>query len=124
MRVMSPTWRPALGAALIAAVWFAGFAPGVHATVFTRFDFETPGYGSEPRKLTDHCLVKVAGSWHLFYTEMASAVATNHIGHAVSTDLVHWTDHPAALVPGAPAWMAHQVWAPQVLALPGGGWRM
>jgi len=103
------------GAAVASALFallvaLAALAPrSAFATVFTRFDFETPGFGTPPRRLSDHCYLKANGVWHLFYAELTHAGATNHIGHAVSTDLIHWTEHPTALVPGAQPFMAAEV---------------
>lgn len=46
-------------------------------------------------------LVQVDGVWHLYYQHNPRDVVWGdiHWGHATSTDLVHWTHHPAALRP-------------------------
>ncbi len=115
-------WRALAWIVMLGAL----LAPPARATVFTRIDFESPGYGTPPRRLSDHFLIKAGGAWHLFYAELPNTGSPygNRIGHAVSTDLAHWTEHAVALAPGAQPWMSHQVWAPHVLALPGGGYRM
>jgi hypothetical protein len=99
-------------------------APPARATVYSRIDFEVPGYGAPPRRMSDHYLLKNAGVWHLFYAELLGPAGPNKIGHAVSTDLIHWTEHATVLSPGGAPWRSFQVWAPSVIALPSGGWRM
>lgn len=103
----------------------AGDPAGPRADVYTRFDFETPGYGGWWRSMSDHFLLKQGGVWHLFYTELLGpSLPDTKIGHVTSTDLVHWTDRADVLVAGFPLWMATGVWAPHVLPKPGGGWIM
>ncbi len=85
------------------------------------FDFEQP-YFIEPGVLVkDHSLLKVDGVFHLFYLRGNPAV---NIGHAISTDLVHWELDPPVLqvVPGT--WDGSAVWAPQVIEIPGGTFLM
>jgi hypothetical protein len=95
------------------------------AVVYTSYDFEPPSYGETGRLISDFYVLKNAGVWHLYYTELPSpTVAVCRIGHATSPDLVHWTEKPAPLVAGSPSWMSTGVWAPHVVAAPGGGWRM
>ena len=93
------------------------------ATVYTRFDFETPSYGGFGRRLADHMLLKNAGVWHLFYTELSGAATpVDRIGHASSTDLVHWTERPTVIAAGDPGWTQSGTWAPHVVPAPSGGW--
>lgn len=40
------------------------------------------------------------GRWHLFYQAFPPADPRPHWGHAVSPDLVHWSDLPYAIAPG------------------------
>src|SRR5262245_50198638 len=84
---------PALAIALALACALGGLAavprPSSAATLHRKFEFETPGYGAPGRSLTDHYLMLVSGTWHLFYTELPSATAPAcRIGHATSTDLI------------------------------------
>ena len=40
------------------------------------------------------------GNWHLFYQAYPPEFPRQHWGHAVSKDLVHWSDLPLAIYPG------------------------
>jgi len=121
-RVRAPLgWLIALACAATVLV----LAPRAGATVYTSFDFETPSYGGFGRRISDHQLLKVNGTWHLFYTEVQSSVSPlTHIGHAVSSDLVHWSERPTVIAEGAEQWCQAGTWAPHVTASPGGGWVM
>jgi hypothetical protein len=111
-------------ACLLAAIC-PGPGPAAGATLHRKFDFETTGYGGFGRSLTDHFLLEVAGTWHLFYTEQPSAtVTTCRIGHATSTDLIHWSERPTVTTASGSGWLATAAWAPHVIARPGGGWMM
>jgi hypothetical protein len=95
------------------------------ATVHTRIDLETPGYGGFGRRLSDHFLLDVDGTFHLFYTELVTPLnPVCRIGHATSTDLVRWTERPTVISAGTPTWMSEGAWAPHVIARPEGGWMM
>jgi len=63
--------------ALACAAVLLALAPRAGATVYTSFDFETPSYGGFGRRLADHQLLKVDGTWHLFYTELRTPVNAN-----------------------------------------------
>lgn len=120
-----PSRIRAFALALLLLAGGLGAALSARATVYTSFDFETPGYGGNGRRMSDHTLLKVGAIWHLFYTELATTlVPATRIGHAVSTDLTHWTERPTVLVAGGKSWFQKGVWAPQVSAAPGGGWVM
>jgi len=56
------------------------------------------------RRLWDSWLFEWEGRYHLFFLE-TQASTWDHVGHAVSTDLVHWEDHPSIPTKGpAGAW--------------------
>ena len=85
-----------------------------------KFDFEQP-YFIEPGVLIkDHSLFRLGSVYHLFYLRGNSV----DIGHATSTNLIHWNLEPPVLnvVPGT--WDDRALWAPQVLTFPGGGYFM
>ena len=83
-----------------------------------------PPQGIRPKDFT---LVKNDGVYHLFYIRhndfLPSWATENDFGHAVSTDLYHWTQLPPVLgiVPGV--WDNLHVWAPHVVRW-GGVWWM
>jgi hypothetical protein len=92
-----------------------------------QWTFERPSYGSLTRSIADDYLVKQNGVWHLFYTNLIMPTEpVEYIGHAVSTDLINWTEHAPVLIasPAAPEWRSKAVWAPMVAPLPSGGWVM
>lgn len=63
-----------------------------------RFHFVSPaGWLNDPNGVGQR-----DGTFHLFYQYNPHAPVHDriHWGHATSTDLVHWTDEPVALVPG------------------------
>jgi len=72
----------------------------------------------------DHSLVlHTDGVYHAFYSVGFAGQGWNFpgnevdIGHATSTDLIHWTIQPRILPIDPPNhWKARNVWAPQVLA--------
>ena len=100
-------------------------APRAQATGYTSYDFETPSYGGYGRRIADHQLIKQGSTWHLFYTELRTSINANtKIGHATSTDLIHWTERPTVIQQGAADWCQKGTWAPHTLANPAGGWIM
>ncbi|HEV8481371.1 MAG TPA: hypothetical protein VGR66_11310 [Candidatus Eisenbacteria bacterium] len=101
--------------------------PAVAVLSLQSWTFERPSYGALTRNIADHYLVKQNGLWHLFYTNLSMpADSVQYIGHAVSTDLVTWTEHAPVITasPDAPDWRSQAVWAPMVASLPSGGWVM
>jgi hypothetical protein len=85
------------------------------------FDFEQPYFIDPGVIVKDHSLLKVDGVFHLFYLRGNPAV---NLGHAISTDLIHWELKPPVLqvVPGT--WDGSAVWAPQVIQYAGGSFLM
>jgi len=67
----------------------------------------------------DFAVVKKDGVYHLFYIRRNTTVPeTNtetNFGHAVSNDLVHWTQKPAVLPTRPGEWDNQHVWAPSIV---------
>ena len=100
----------------------------VHAVLpLQQWSFERPSYGALTRNIADDYFVQHNGVWHLFYTNLLMPTEpVEYIGHAVTTDFINWTEHAPAIVaaPDAPEWRQQAVWAPMIVARPGGGWIM
>jgi hypothetical protein len=89
------------------------------AGALVKFDFEQKFFTEPGQSVLDHYLLEVDGVYHLFYLRGNPALS---IGHAVTTDLVHWTLEPQVLYPGS--WDA-KLWAPHLIQNPSGpGWIM
>ena len=96
--------RRVLPAILVA---LAAYAHPVAA--FVHFDFEQ-GYFHDPgQPVLDHYVLRHDGVYHLFYLRGNPAVS---IGHATTTDFVHWTLEPPVLSPGT--WDNRALWAPHI----------
>jgi predicted GH43/DUF377 family glycosyl hydrolase len=91
-------------------------AGGAHALV--TFDFEQPMFSEPPEPVLDHCVVEQDGLYHLFYLRGNPAV---NIGHATTTDFVHWNMEPPVLSPGT--W-DQKLWAPSLFPTANGWWLM
>ena len=80
-------------------------APGAAAMI--RYDFEQALFSDPPQPVLDHCVVEEDGVYHLFYLRGNPAV---NIGHATTTDFVHWNLEAPVLSPGT--WDNKALWAP------------
>jgi sucrose-6-phosphate hydrolase SacC (GH32 family) len=82
-------------------------------------DFEQPFYVHEGWQVWDFCLVEHAGTYHIFYLAVPESAPqpaeSDHIWHATSSDLVHWSEPAIALsvTDGGPEGQA--LWAPDVV---------
>ncbi|TDV41115.1 GH32 C-terminal domain-containing protein [Actinophytocola oryzae] len=111
--------RSAVAVVLLAAGMFASAAPPALAgdlTDYPEFPYPPTNY-DEPFRGQFHFSPRAGwmndpngsfyyrGRYHLFYQHNPHGLAwaTMHWGHAVSTDLVHWTQKPIALEPGVHA---------------------
>ncbi len=77
------------------------------AGALVHFDFEQPMFTEPPQPVLDHCVVEQDGVYHLFYLRGDPAV---NIGHATTTDFVHWDLQPPVLTTGT--WDNKALWAP------------
>ena len=89
------------------------------ATAMVRYDFEGLLFSETPQPILDHCVVSLDGVYHLFYLRGNPAV---NIGHATTTDFVHWDLKPPVL--GLGTWDNKAVWAPFIIPLAGDEWAM
>lgn len=103
----------------LALIALAGAMQPAHAMF--REDFEQAYFVDPTHTVADHCLIKRAGLWHIFYTKgpygNASAVQQDTLGHATTTDFIHWSILPGILPVQTGAWDASAHWAPEVISL-------
>jgi sucrose-6-phosphate hydrolase SacC (GH32 family) len=111
--------QPCLFAIVAVVVCAVLQAPAPSAASMIRYDFEGPLFSDPPQPVLDHCVVEQDGLYHLFYLRGNPAV---NIGHATTTDFVHWNLEPPVLSTGT--WDNQALWAPFVVQPPGGGWIM
>jgi hypothetical protein len=74
-----------------------------------------------PNIAKDFSIVYALGQFHIFYIRHDTSVAADSterdFGHAVSPDLVNWTQLPPVLPVRPDHWDNFQMWAPHVLAV-------
>jgi hypothetical protein len=83
-------------------------------SAFVKFDFEQKYFNEPGQNVLDHFMLEENGVYHLFYLRGNPALS---VGHAISTDLTHWTHEPPVLSPGT--WDAY-LWAPSLFPSPSG----
>lgn len=82
------------------------------ALALVHFDFEQKYFSESGQNVLDHYMFQKDGVFHLYYLRGNPAV---NIGHATSTDLVHWTLEPPILQPGpAGSFDEKALWAPHL----------
>jgi len=81
----------------------------VTATALVRFDFEQKFFNEPGQPVLDHSVVLADGIYHLFYLRGSPAI---NVGHATTTDFIHWTIQPPVLQRGT-TWN-RLLWAPHV----------
>lgn len=107
-----------LAVTLVIAVVLSGAAP---ARSLVKFDFEQKFFTEFGVEVKDHSLIRVDGVFHLFYLRGNPA---RNIGHATSSDLVHWQIQSPLLNVVTGDWDGFAVWAPQVIRRPDGTFLM
>lgn len=88
-----------------------------------RAAYMIPGGSIRPK---DFSLVKQDGYYHLFFirnnTSMNADSTETDFGHAISTDLFHWTQLPIATAVDRGEWDNQHLWAPHVFRHDGLWW--
>jgi hypothetical protein len=84
----------------------------VPSRALVKFDFEQKYFTELGTEVKDHSLLRVDGVYHLFYLRGNPAV---NIGHATSTDLIHWDLQPPILYTGPGTWDQWALWAPHIV---------
>ncbi len=127
--------RPAKAFQRIAAIALLAGAPllGRAEPVSAGFsaDFEQRWFALPGGLITDHTLIRdPGGMFHLFYTVGIAGQGWPEpgnmidFGHAVTTDLIHWTDLERVLHTSETGWKSRNLWAPHVIPSPTGGYYM
>jgi hypothetical protein len=97
----------------LAVVILAGvLAYAVPCRSLVSFDFEQKYFTELGFEVKDHTLLRVNGVFHLFYLRGNPAV---NIGHATSTDLIHWKLESPVLYTGPGSWDEWALWAPDIV---------
>ncbi|MDI6808720.1 MAG: FlgD immunoglobulin-like domain containing protein [Candidatus Eisenbacteria bacterium] len=83
------------------------------------FDFEQMYFFEKNYRVKDHCFVKIDTLYHLYYIRAPLAPDgpqfEDSLGHAISTDLIHWTILPPVISVQPGTWENEAVWAPHVI---------
>ena len=121
--------RPFLTVGL-ALVLLGTLCTGVAGALFSA-DFEQRWFALPQGLITDHTVLRdSAGNFHLFYTVGIAGQGWPQpgnmidFGHAISSDLVHWTQAPRVLHTAPSGWKSRNLWAPHVVPDPAGGYFM
>lgn len=108
---------------MLCAVIAALAASGVPAPPAANAAYMIPGGAIRPK---DFSLVKKDGYYHLFFirnnTSLSPDSTETDLGHAISTDLFHWTQLPAVMPVNRDGWDNAHVWAPHVFLRDGLWW--
>jgi len=103
--------------ALPAIVGVVGALLAAPANALVKFDFEQKYFNEPGEEVLDHCVIFQNGVYHLFYLRGNPAI---NIGHATTTDFMHWTLETPILQPGT--WDNRALWAPHLFHDSSGDW--
>jgi predicted GH43/DUF377 family glycosyl hydrolase len=101
-------YRSGRSGILIIIALAIAFCPAV-TSAFVKFDFEQRYFSERPIPVLDHCVMEKDGVYHLYYLRGDPAL---DVGHATTTDFVHWNLEQPLLEPGT--WDT-RLWAPYVI---------
>jgi len=91
----------------------------VLSNAMLRLDFEQTFFVLPGHNIWDFCIVEQEGLFHIYYIDVLedspSANDSNQLGHASSSDLIHWDVHAPAITVGPGWWEGESVWAPHVV---------
>ncbi len=112
-----------IAAKMVAALMMAGLASAAEPPPL----FQPPGMW-----IWDNWFVQDGGRWHAFYLALPQAVGPGrrwkdndpykHVGHAVSTDLIHWQDRGPALCALPGTWNDRHIATGSILHHDGRWW--
>jgi beta-fructofuranosidase len=100
------------------------------AAAIVLLDFEQRFFIEPEAYAKDHSLLIEDGAYHLFYTVGREGEGWGQpgneidFGHAISTDLVHWTLAPRVLAIDPEGWKNRNLWAPHVVRAPSGAYHL
>jgi predicted GH43/DUF377 family glycosyl hydrolase len=102
---------------LVVAFLAAGATPAI---AFQRFDFDQRYFIQPGFIVKDHTTVRATdGTTHLFYIKADETLPESQrakaLGHATTTDLIHWTFHPDVIPVVPDTWEESFVWAPHIV---------
>ena len=92
-----------------------------HLSALERGERPLAGRFTEPGvAFVDHCFIEHEGVMHVFYNRSWVGYDwperyTDTIGHATSTDLIHWQIHTPVLAVSPDDFGTYQVWSPAVI---------
>ncbi|MFQ5598983.1 MAG: family 43 glycosylhydrolase [Candidatus Krumholzibacteriia bacterium] len=107
-------------AAFALTLWLVPVTTPVSTSAFERFDFDQRYLVHAGFIIKDHSVVQAAdGTIHIFYIKADETLPESQrakaLGHATTTDLVHWTYHPDVIPVVPETWEESFIWAPHVV---------
>lgn len=100
----------------LAAILLCTLLAAGSSFALVRFDFEQKYFTDPGYIVKDHCLLRLGEVYHLFYLR---GDPTHSVGHATSTDLVHWKLETPVLSSPETGWNELGLWAPCITKVGG-----